>query len=71
MGILFPVLRANSSMNYALLQRRLKSQAVLPDYNPTFYTPRLIFARSFINTLHYPALLITFTSAALENSSHY
>lgn len=65
MGILFPVLRANSSMNYALLQRRLKSQAVRPEDSPTFYTPRLVFARSFINTLHYPALLITFPSAAL------
>ena len=65
MGILFPVLRANSSMNYALLQRRLKSQAVLPEYSLTFYTPRLVFARPFINTVHYPVLLITFTSAAL------
>ena len=65
MGILFPVLRANSTMNYALLQRRLKSQAVLTEHSPIFYTPRLVFARSFINTLHYPALLITFTSAAL------
>lgn len=64
MGILFPVLRANSSMNYALLQRRLESSAALPERSPTFYTPGLGFAHPFINTLHYPALLVTFTASA-------
>lgn len=65
MGILFPVLRANSSMNYASQQRGLKSQAALPERGPVLYTPRLVSARSFINAFHHPALLITFTSAAL------